>query len=203
MQIPKDNIRNNILKAAENIFLEKGYSKTSMREIAAKSNVVLSNIYNYFKNKDEIFCQIVRPVTYAFDKMLHEHHGHSSADILELYSDSYLLYVIQEYIYIIHQHRNLLKILFFCSLGSSLENYKEDFTNRSTLLVKDYLQNMKAKHPQLNIDISDFSIHLHTVWMFTLIEEIIMHKISPGDTEQIIKEYIQFEVIGWRELMKI
>ena len=71
MQIPKDNIRNNILKAAENIFLEKGYSKTSMREIAAKSNVVLSNIYNYFKNKDEIFCQIVRPVTYAFDKMLH------------------------------------------------------------------------------------------------------------------------------------
>mgnify|MGYP002470759756 FL=1 len=57
MQIPKDNIRNNILKAAENIFLEKGYSKTSMREIAAKSNVVLSNIYNYFKNKDEIFCQ--------------------------------------------------------------------------------------------------------------------------------------------------
>ena len=52
MQIPKDNIRNNILKAAENIFLEKGYSKTSMREIAAKSNVVLSNIYNYFKNKD-------------------------------------------------------------------------------------------------------------------------------------------------------
>ena len=52
MQIPKDNIRNNILKAAENIFLEKGYSKTSMREIAAKSNVVLSNIYNYFKNKE-------------------------------------------------------------------------------------------------------------------------------------------------------
>ena len=50
MQIPKDNIRNNILKAAENIFLEKGYSKTSMREIAAKSNVVLSNIYNYFKS---------------------------------------------------------------------------------------------------------------------------------------------------------
>ncbi len=203
MQIPKGNIRNNILKAATNIFLKKGYSKTSMREIAAKSDVVLSNIYNYFKNKDEIFCQIVKPVTYAFDRMLHEHHGRSSADILELYSDSYLLYIIQEYIYIIHQHRNLLKILFFCSQGSSLENYKEDFTNRSTLLVKDYLQNMKAKHPQLNIDISDFSIHLHTVWMFTLFEEIIMHKVSPGDTEQIIKEYIQFEVIGWRELMKI
>ena len=75
MQYPKDDIQKDILKAAEKVFLQKGFPKASMREIAQEAQVGLSNIYNYFKNKDEIFRTVVRPVISAFDKMLHEHHG--------------------------------------------------------------------------------------------------------------------------------
>ena len=62
---------------------------------------------------------------------------------------------------------------------------------------------MKRQYPSINIAVSDFSIHLHTVWMFTLFEEIIMHKIKPKDMPQIISEYIRFETTGWRELIRI
>ena len=51
MQYPKDDIQKEILKAAEKVFLENGFPKASMREIAQEAQVGLSNIYNYFKNR--------------------------------------------------------------------------------------------------------------------------------------------------------
>lgn len=55
MQILKDNIRSRILDVAKQQFELKGYSKTSMREIAVDVGVGVGNIYNYFKSKDELF----------------------------------------------------------------------------------------------------------------------------------------------------
>lgn len=43
----------------------------------------------------------------------------------------------------------------------------------------------------------------HAAWMFTLFEELLMHRIRPRETERVIREYITFEITGWRELMKI
>lgn len=203
MQIPKDDIRTDILRAAEKMFQEKGFLKTSMRDIAEGSRVGLSNIYNYFKGKDEIFRQVVSPVTRAFEAMLHEHHGCQGADILEMLSETYFRYVVEEYIDLIHRYRPLLVLLLFRSQGSSLEKFKEEFTDRSTLLVKGYFRDMKQKHPELHINITDFSIHLHTVWMFTMLEELIMHKVRQEELEKIVTEYMTFEITGWRELMKI
>lgn len=58
MQYSKDDIQKEILKAAEKVFLENGFPKASMREIAQEAQVGLSNIYNYFKSKDDIFCTV-------------------------------------------------------------------------------------------------------------------------------------------------
>ena len=98
MQYPKDDIQKEILKAAEKVFLENGFPKASMREIAQEAQVGLSNIYNYFKSKDDIFCTVVRPVISAFDRMLHEHHGRYGADIMEMYSTESLCKNLRRYI---------------------------------------------------------------------------------------------------------
>lgn len=98
MQYSKDDIQKEILKAAEKVFLENGFPKASMREIAQEAQVVLSNIYNYFKSKDDIFCTVVRPVISAFERMLHEHHGRYGADIMEMYSTESLCKNLRRYI---------------------------------------------------------------------------------------------------------
>ena len=61
MKVLKDEIYESILSVARQEFLCKGYKETSMRNIAQKANVGLSNIYNYFKNKDEIYKTVVTP----------------------------------------------------------------------------------------------------------------------------------------------
>ena len=200
MQITKDNIRKELLQTAGRIFMQKGFLKTSMREIAEVSCVGLSNIYNYFKSKDEIFCEIVKPVTQAFEITLQKHHGSGRQDMNNMWSPDYLRQTTEEYLRIINRHGRLMELLLFRSQGSSLEKFKEQFTGRSTALVKEHAQRMRNEHPGLKLHVSDFTIHLHTVWMFSLLEECILYHPAPDEQERIVTEYVAFELAGWKEL---
>jgi TetR/AcrR family transcriptional regulator, cholesterol catabolism regulator len=46
--------RHEIFAAAVHLFLEKGFTETSMREIAEAAGMGKSSLYDYFKTKDEI-----------------------------------------------------------------------------------------------------------------------------------------------------
>jgi AcrR family transcriptional regulator len=48
-----------IISTAKQLFSEKGYSATGIREIAQKSGLSLGNFYNYFKNKEELFKHLI------------------------------------------------------------------------------------------------------------------------------------------------
>ena len=201
MQISKEHIRKNILQTAQSLFYTKGYAKVPMREIATKSHVSLSNIYNYYDSKEKIFQEIVQPAIDDFNRILDEHHGRSGTDIMEMFSDDYLQNLIKEYLSL-NKHRDRLFLLLFRAQGTSLEKFKDDFSDRSTAEVKRYFIRMKQKYPQINIDISDFTIHLHTVWMFTMLEELVMHRKEPQEIEKIVTEYMIFSTTGWKELIK-
>lgn len=65
MQVKKEDIRNNILVVAESLFIRRGYEKTSLEMIAGKCNISKSNIYRYFRSKEEIYETIVGPAREA------------------------------------------------------------------------------------------------------------------------------------------
>ena len=174
-----------------------------MREIAGLAGVGVGNIYNYFANKDELFREVVRPVLYALEAMLQEHHGIRGEDIMMMRSEKYLKSCIDEYVSLINTHRGLMEILLFRAQGSSLEHFRENYTDRSTELVKAWFTSMQQKHPEINTAVSDFIIHLHTVWMFTLFEELLMHSVPQQEMETILHDYILFEIQGWRAIIQI
>ena len=203
MQILKDNIRSRILAIARQQFEKKGYSKTSMREVAELAGVGVGNIYNYFTNKDELFHEVVRPVLCALEAMLQEHHGIRGEDIMMMRSEKYLKSCIDEYVSLIDKHCSLMEILLFRAQGSSLERFRENYTDRSTELVKVWFTVMQRKYPMINIAIPDFIIHLHTVWMFTMFEELLRHSIAKQEMKAILHNYILFEIQGWRAIIRI
>ena len=203
MQVLKENIRSRILTVAKHQFEQKGYSKTSMREIAGLVGVGVGNIYNYFTNKDDLFHEVVRPVLCALEAILQEHHGIRGEDIMMMRSEKYLKSCIDEYISLIDRHRSLMEILLFQAQGSSLEYFRESYTDRSTEVVKAWLVAMQEKHPDINTSVSDFIIHPHAVWMFTMFEELLMHSVPRQEMETILHDYILFEIQGWRAIIKI
>ena len=54
-----EHTRQSILQAAYELFLEKGYAATSVREIAERSSLALGGIYNHFENKATIFSELM------------------------------------------------------------------------------------------------------------------------------------------------
>lgn len=200
MQIKKDNTEEKILKSAEKMFLKNGFTETSMRDIASDSGIGLSNIYNYFKNKDEIFCKIVNPVVSKFEDMLNEHYGKEVEKMMCL---DHLVKDIKEYAELILNNREQMELLLLKAQGTSLQYFKEYYTNKTTEQVKSWLASLKKDYPEINTDITEFSIHLRTVWLFSFIEELVMHNVNKDKMSKIIDEYLAVETAGWGNLMKL
>lgn len=52
-----------ILDSAEKLFVEKGYSETSINDIAAEADFSRTSIYQYFNSKEEIYLHILERYT--------------------------------------------------------------------------------------------------------------------------------------------
>lgn len=59
-----------ILKAAEDIFLDGGYQNLTMRSIAQRADISLSNLTYYFKTKDDLFQTLMDGVTARYADQL-------------------------------------------------------------------------------------------------------------------------------------
>lgn len=55
----REGNKKSILEIAEKIFTQKGYSLTTMDEIAKEAQFSKATIYQYFKNKSEMFFEII------------------------------------------------------------------------------------------------------------------------------------------------
>lgn len=203
MQTPKDYIRNGLTRAAEELFFEKGYLGVSMRAVAAKSGVGLSNIYNYFKSKDALFRAVVEPAASGLERMIERHYGHACHDITDIRTDTYYKFMVNEYADYINRNRRRLAILLLKAQGSSLARYKTDFIRHATATVKQCLAEMKLLHHGIGADIPETSIRMHTIWIFSMLEEIITCNVSQDDVPRVVGEYMAVEFSGWRELLKI
>ncbi len=53
--------KDKIVNSARALFSRQGFSATGLRQIAEKAGVSLGNIYNHFRNKDELFEELLDP----------------------------------------------------------------------------------------------------------------------------------------------
>ena len=202
MQYLKEDIQEKILHIAEEVFSEKGYKDASMREIASRTGITVSNIYHYFTNKDEIFRTILKPVLNDLYAKIYSHDANQMS--IEVFTNSdYQQESVQEYIDLVSEHRARLRMLLFQAQGSSLENFRSEYTDAMTRTIFVFFRGMKQKYPHLNIGITDFFIHLNTVWLFALLEELVLHHVKKEEMQKFIAEYIAFETAGWKELMNV
>jgi AcrR family transcriptional regulator len=194
MQIKKNYTRKQIVEIAKRVFLKNGYAKTSMRDIAAGAGIGVSNIYNYFKSKDELFRHIVKPLIVELERMMHEHHNVDNQDSFVRYAsgegDDMLADHVKEYMRLINNHRDELKMLLYQAQGSSLENYIDEYTEECTRLVLEFMNEFKRKFPDYGVIHTPFTYHIHMVWMFSFISEVIKHNLPADEIKHAIEDYI-------------
>ena len=64
--------KRHIADAARQLFITQGFHATSMRDIAARAEVSLGNLYNYFGNKEELLESIIAVYQGVIDARLRE-----------------------------------------------------------------------------------------------------------------------------------
>jgi len=65
-----EQVRQQIVKAADQLFYQKGYNLTSFSDIAAASSVPRGNLNYYFKTKDEVLVAVIEYRVAEMRKML-------------------------------------------------------------------------------------------------------------------------------------
>lgn len=68
----KQNAKGRLLEAGINLFSEKGYASTSVREITARAGVTKPVLYYYFKNKEGLFRAIMDTAAELQESLLKE-----------------------------------------------------------------------------------------------------------------------------------
>src|SRR4051794_11029336 len=72
MQTSRSNKRAQLVEAAGDLVLRRGFNRTTLADIAAESGVPLGNVYYYFKTKAEIGAAIVEQRTNDCRALLRE-----------------------------------------------------------------------------------------------------------------------------------
>ncbi|WP_407311681.1 TetR/AcrR family transcriptional regulator [Desulfosporosinus sp. SB140] len=129
MQYLKDEVRNRIITEAMKEFQNRGFLHASMRAIADNAGVAIGNVYRYFKNKEDLFNEIVEPAYQCFLGMEKIHKE-------DIYSFKEIVYYIME---VMKEYKTQLLIMVDKSKGTKYASFKEEITRLAEKGIRDSL----------------------------------------------------------------
>jgi len=117
--------KNQILQAAFKVFVDKGYSKTTMDDIVKVSGLSKGALYHYYKSKKELFLSLIDHwEIYTFKNFYKkESNNRKASDILRIFGQNVLETLDKK------KYAYIAEIEFW-----SLSNYDKDIKQRSQLL---------------------------------------------------------------------
>ncbi len=200
-QFQKEELRIRILKVAHKEFMDIGFEKTSIRRIAKIAGMTKSNIYTYFKSKDDIFCEIVSPTVQQIDHSLHFVDNPEAFDqVLEkMENHQELVPMIAGFI---DKNRDNLYLLLLKSAGTRLEDYKDRFIKSHNEVAYRMLPRHAYALNLQKVDVSEFFIHFATSAFVKFVEEIIRFEVPYPTIIEYVKEYLIYHVAGFEVLLR-
>lgn len=93
-----DQLRDHILWAAKDVFLEMGFERASMDEVASRAETSKRSLYAHFENKDKLFLAVIELVRGLFLARLRtpDDYAASPAEALTLFCARYLEAMLYE-----------------------------------------------------------------------------------------------------------
>lgn len=126
-EVKSGETRQLLLQCAKKEFMEKGYSKASLRSICKEAGVTTGALYFFFQDKDDLFCSLVSDSLMRIMELIKEHQqleeNEAKGEILssnhDMESERILVEVLVHEMY---QNRDEMLLLVNGAQGSSLEN---------------------------------------------------------------------------------
>ncbi|MFA8451063.1 MAG: TetR/AcrR family transcriptional regulator [Bacteroidales bacterium] len=202
MQIQKDFIKEEVVRVAKREFLENGFQKASLRNIAKEVGATTGIIYTYFKNKDELFEEVVRPA------LLFAEHRFSSLDNLEAFKNdiSFGKEAKEPNNYfplssLVENFREELLLLMFKSGGSKREGFTEDVISKKTEQYYRNLKKMEDQGMKFKVEVDPLIVRMPAKLLMLIIGEMVN---SGMDRQALInyeKKALPFLHSAWKAII--
>lgn len=149
MQIKKDEMEKRLLDAAQSEFMEHGFRGASIRAIVKSARTTIGNFYNYFENKEAIFCTLVDDVYNGFVYILQHHNDVAIVEIdIENASASILRQAISEQIEkVLPQLDYSFMLLIEKSNGTKYSHVKQELINLISEHFLIHIEETNSKYP--------------------------------------------------------
>ena len=195
MQVLKDEIRQGIVTEALEVFLEKGYDKASMRDLAHRVGTSVSNLYHYFTSKEELFRAIAEPIAQRVKQVLKEIVAHEAQGATELVEEEYVTKALGE---VIKGHRREFLVLMDRSGGTGYEQVKTEIISAvETHIIQHHLKDSKeARHPR-----GAFLMHFLATNLIEALVEIARHCRDDKEVDHSIRALMKYHIGGVARLM--
>lgn len=196
-QTLKTEIKDRINNSAFQVFFRKDYRSAKMSEIANEANISVGNIYRYYKNKEDLFYQIIPPEQVSnIKKMLTKRiqAAYGINDVKKLDQEAQYWKIFEEQLKFMLEHRHMIVILLCNSRGTIYENFKDELINLMKTLTKKYLKSIRAsgkKTPE-----TDFTMDL----IYNHLIDVIVKTLSKFEDRKkanlIIRKFLSYHLAG-------
>ena len=195
--------KDNILEAAIEEFLEKGFKEASIRDIAAKVGITSTALYRHFRDKEDIFIVIVQPVVDKLYKTIES--------VTEFYfskaeqGETYKLGEgekedIDIFVDLIYEDFDIWKLLLYKSEGTKYSDFMEQIVNLEQKTTSLYSDLLRKKGIKVNY-IDDEELHLLLSAYYQAISEIVYHDFDREKTRHYIETLKKFLYPGWQNIL--
>lgn len=194
-----------LIESAKVEFLEKGYAKASLRKICADAGVTTGALYFFFKDKEDLFAEIVEPPYDGLKEILLRHFSEEN----KIMSEKEMYEHIEaghaefsaELIHHLYADYDAFTLLLKRSQGSRFESCVDEIVD----MVEGTYQAMAEKMARLMPDKKVNSYMRH--WLTHMIIDAFIHLFTHEKNEQRALDnmvrIMDFLVKGWAKMILI
>ncbi len=194
-----EGVYEKILECAVSEFLEKGYTESSLRSIAAKAGTSTNSIYVRFHDKEGLFSAIVEPVVnqlihmfvavqetfHSFDKEIQEEEmGKYTSDEMGKMLD---------YIY---DNLDAFRLLLDSSYGTRFHNFVDELVRIEVEYTYKYME-VVGYPVEVENATTETLLHIVNTSYFEGVFEVIRHGMSREEAKKYLKMLAKYHHAGF------
>jgi len=132
-----NEVKNRLMKEALILFTNKGYFATSVREIVEAAGVTKPVLYYYFKNKEDIYLEMVRDVMSHYEELI------STVRESNMSCTERILYFLSNIFEMSLEHLDYVRLFHSVFFGPPQSAPNFDFVNSHEVILEEIMSIIK------------------------------------------------------------
>lgn len=183
-------------------FLEKGFEKASLNNIAKQAGITPAGVYRHYESKEAMFEALVKPVVDDFYEMCDKYMKDVTEDDIKRHINSGYSTFEDGFLDYIYAHFDEFRLLVVCSKGTKYESFFDTLVQIEEAYSV-HMINMLKKSGYECAELTAEQNHISATMYMTGLYEIIRHDMPREKAVECIRFIYDFYDSAWRAVLNL